>query len=147
MVTKTIKPYICSIPDKRVVRALDMVFNYNMSVIDVDLQFTATDATRLVAICTRPMRLDAVSSAFGTASTSGTWTVERLIGTTAPGSGIVLLKAPVALSGAANTVANGALISPSTTLEFATGDRIGIVIAGTMTNLVGAIGVIMLTPL
>lgn len=110
------------------------------------IDFSATDATRVVAVITRPMRLVAASSVFTTASTSGTWTVEKLTGTTAPGSGTALLSAPIALSGTANTVANGTVISTEASINFAAGDRLGIKIAGTMTNLVGGVGTISLTP-
>lgn len=120
--------------------------NGNSGLSHVALSFSATDASRAVFICTRPMRLKACSSMFTTASTSGTWTVEKLTGTTAAGSGTALLTGTVALSGSANTVANGTLIATVASLTFAAGDRVSIVIAGTMTNLVGAIGTITLTP-
>lgn len=120
--------------------------NGGSGLISFPLAFTATDATRGFAVVTRAMRLKSASSAFTTASTSGTWTVEKLTGTTAPGSGTALLSAPVALSGSANTVANGSLIATVASLTFAAGDRIGIVIAGTMTNLVGGIGSITFAP-
>jgi hypothetical protein len=120
--------------------------NGNSGLMNIPVAFTATDATRHVFICTRAMRLKACSSVFTTASTSGTWTVEKLTGTTAPGSGTALLTGTVALSGSANTVANGTLIGTVASLTFAAGDRVSIVIAGTMTNLVGGIGTITLTP-
>jgi hypothetical protein len=91
--------------------------------------------------------LKAVSTIFATASSSGTLTVEKLTGTTAPGSGTVLLTGTLALSGTANTVANGTLIATVASLTLAIGDRIGIVIAGTMTSLVGGQATILMTPL
>lgn len=113
---------------------------------NVQVTPTATDATRHVFICNRAMRLKAGSSVFTTASTSGTWTVEKLTGTTAAGSGTALLTGTVALSGTANTVANGTLISTVASLTFAAGDRVGIVFAGTMTNLVGGLITLSMTP-
>lgn len=102
--------------------------------------------TRCVFVCTRPMRLKAFSSVHGVASTSGTVTVEKLTGTTAPGSGTALLTGTVSLSGTANTVANGTLITTVASLTFAAGDRVGFVFAGTMTNLVGAAMTAMFVP-
>lgn len=93
--------------------------------------------TRTMFVCRRPMRFRAVSLSFGTASTSGTMTVEKLTGTTAAGSGTALLTATMSMAGAANTVVNGTLISTDASLLFAAGDRVGFVFAGTMTNLVG----------
>lgn len=120
--------------------------NGGSGLVNIAVAFTATDATRHVFVCTRAMRLKAASSVFSTASTSGTWTVEKLTGTTAAGSGTALLSGAVALSGSANTVANGTLIATVASLTFAAGDRVGIVIAGTMTNLVGGVGTITLAP-
>jgi hypothetical protein len=57
-----------------------------------------------------------------------------------------LFTAPVALSGAANTPASGTLIATAASLTFAPGDRVGLVIAGTMTNLVGGVGQLTFTP-
>jgi hypothetical protein len=121
--------------------------NGNSGLIHIPVAFTATDASRHVFICTRPMRLKACSSTYTTGSTSGTWTVEKLTGTTAAGSGTALLTGTVALNtAAANTVVNGTLIATVASLTFAAGDRVSIVIAGTMTNLVGGIGTITLAP-
>lgn len=102
--------------------------------------------TRVVHVCTRPMRLTAFSAAFATASTSGTVMVEKLTGTTAPGSGTTLLTGTVSLGGTANTVVNGTLIGTVASLTFAVGDRVGFVFAGTMTNLVGASCTAYFTP-
>jgi hypothetical protein len=73
-------------------------------------------------------------------------TVSKDTGTAAPGAGTALLTAVVALSGTANTVVNGTLISNTGTLTLAAGDRIAIVIAGTMTNLAGGILTLSLQP-
>lgn len=107
---------------------------------------TATDVTRAILVCQRPFTLVAASSVFATASVSGTVNLEKLTGTTAPGSGIALLQAVLALSGTANTVANGTLTATAASLNFAVGDRLGIVIAGTMTSLVGGIVTALLVP-
>lgn len=111
--------------------------NGNSQWIFVSEPLTATDVTRTLLVATRPMRLKATSVVFSTASSSGTVQLEKCTGTTAPGAGTTLLSGTVSLSGTANTVANGTLIATVASLTFATGDRLGMVIAGTMTNLVG----------
>lgn len=98
---------------------------------------TATDATRTLIVMQRACRLKSVSSVFTTASSSGAFTLEKATGTTAPGSGTVLLTGTVTLAGSANTVASGTPIATVASLTFAAGDRLNIVISGTMTNLVG----------
>ncbi len=95
-------------------------------------------ATKVVGVCQRAMRLKAVSRAFTTASSSGTLQVEKLTGTTAPGSGTNLLTGTVALTGAANTVVSGTLIATVASLTFAAGDRVGFVFGGTVTGLIGS---------
>lgn len=74
---------------------------------------------------------------YGVASSSGTVTVEKLTGTTAPGSGTALLTGTVTTSTTANTVKPGTLIATLSSLQLATGDRFGLVFAGTQTGLVG----------
>lgn len=83
---------------------------------------------------------------FGTASTSGTVTIEHLTGTQAPGGGTALLTGTMSLAGTANTVASGTLISNSGTsgLTLSAGDRLGIVFGGTLTSLVGLCVVVSL---
>lgn len=120
--------------------------NGNGQLIPVNIPLIATDASRAVFIATRPMRLQAASSVFSTASTSGTWKVEKLTGTTAAGGGTALNSAAVALSGSANTVANATIDATVAQRTFATGDRLGIVIAGTMTNLVNGFITVFFQP-
>ena len=120
--------------------------NGNEGLIHVPVALSATDATRNVYIATRPVILKAVSRTHTTASTSGTLQLEKCTGTTAPGSGTVLLTATVSLAGAANTVVSGTVLATPDTIKLATGDRLGIVIAGTMTSLVGGIATITLAP-
>ncbi len=68
-----------------------------------------------------------------------TVTVEVLTGTQAPGAGVAQLTAPLALNGTAHQVVTGTLIAAPTTA--AAGNRIGIVMAGTLTGLVGYVTV------
>lgn len=70
-----------------------------------------------------------------------TVTVEALTGTTANGSGTAQLTAALALSANAHTVVTGTLISPVTTITNSNSGRFGIVMAGTLTGLVGLLTV------
>ena len=116
------------------------------AVITLTVQLTATDASRNVWIAPRACRLKSVSEVHGVASSSGTLQVEKCTGTTAPGSGTVLLTGTVSLAGTAQTVVSGTLIATESDLTFAAGDRLTIKIAGTMTNIVGGIVTITLVP-
>lgn len=77
-----------------------------------------------------------VSVVFSTASTSGTLQLEKATGTQAPGAGTALLTGTVSLSGTANTVVNGTVVTNPNTLTINAGDRLNVIIAGTVTNLV-----------
>lgn len=73
-----------------------------------------------------------------TASTSGTLQLEKLTGTTASGAGTALLTATVSLSSTANTIQTANLLQTRTTgtgvVNLATGDRLSLLVAGTLTN-------------
>lgn len=73
----------------------------------------------------------------GTASTSGTVTVEKCTGTTAPGAGTAISSA-VSTAGAANTVVAGTLAGTQAQRRFTVGDRLTLKWAGTVTNLVNS---------
>lgn len=105
------------------------------------ITLTATDASRSAAIVSRKMKLIGVNYVHATGSTSGTLQIEKCTGTTAPGSGTVLLTGTIDMSATtvANTVTAGTLIATAATLTFAAGDRVTVKLAGTLTNLVGAI--------
>lgn len=103
--------------------------------------------TRVVFTCTRAMIFKAVSLSFATASSSGTMQVEKLTGTTVPGSGTALLTGTMSMAGTVNTVVNGTLIATIASLKFAVGDRVGLVFAGTMTGLVGFNATLLFAPL
>lgn len=81
-------------------------------------------------------QIAAVSVSFGTASTSGTLQVEVATGTQAIASGTNQLTGTVSLSGTANTTVNGTMIASPTTI--AAGNRINLIFAGTVTNLLNA---------
>lgn len=79
----------------------------------------------------------AVSSVFGTTSTSGTLQVEVAGAGVAVGSGTNQLTGAVALSGTANTAANGTLITTPTLVT--AGMRINLILAGTLTGLANCV--------
>lgn len=105
----------------------------------------ATDASRNVFIADAAYLVTAVREVHGVASTSGTVTIEKLTGTTAAGSGTAMLTSTISLAGTANTVVSGTLSATEATLTLAAGDRIGGVLAGTLTNLAGCVIVITMT--
>lgn len=109
--------------------------NGDANLIMANESLSATDASRAIFIANRPMILKTVKVVFSTASSSGALTVEKLTGTTAAGSGTALLTGTVSLAGPANTVLSGTLIATIASLTFAAGDRLGVVISGTMTSL------------
>ena len=129
--------HINGLPDKRMAVAITRVLDAT-AFETINVTISATDATRTVFVATYPCKLSLVSRVFSTASTSGTLTLEKCTGTTAPGSGTVLLTATIALSGTANTTVAGTPVA-TTAVNMATGDRLGIVIAGTMTGLAGCV--------
>ena len=96
--------------------------------------------THSTLVVPRKMKLSSVNYVHATGSTSGTLQVAKCTGTQAPGSGTNLLTGTIDMSATtvANTVTAGTLIATAATLTFAQGDRVAIVIAGTLTSLVGA---------
>lgn len=102
----------------------------------------AVDVSKAILITTEAVQITAVRVVFGIASVSGTLNIEKLTGTTAPGSGTALLTGTISLAGTANTVLSGTLTSTTADLQFAAGNRLGIVLAGTLTSLIGALVVV-----
>jgi hypothetical protein len=81
--------------------------------------------------------ISSISVAFTTASASGTFNIEHLTGTTAPGSGNAMLATAGALTGTANTVVN-LVPTASDSAAIATingGDRLALTLGGTLTGL------------
>ena len=90
--------------------------------------FVADDNYQVVSV-------QAVPTVIGGAG--ATVNVEVLTGVQAPGAGVAQLSAALALNGTAHAVVTGALIAAPTTLQ--AGNRLGIILAGTLTGLVGTI--------
>lgn len=99
------------------------------------VQLTAASVSGILFACPagQTYQISEVRTIFSTASSSGTATVEYLTGTTAPGSGTALTGA-ITLSGTANTLK---VTAPTASKIMAAGDRLNVIIAGTMTGLVG----------
>jgi hypothetical protein len=116
----------------------EVQINGDSGLIHISEALTSTDATRTVFVALRACRLKAVKEVHSTASSSGTLQVEKCTGTQAPGSGTNLLTGTMTLAGTANTVVSGTLIATVASLTLAAGDRLSVVIAGTMTNLAGS---------
>lgn len=87
--------------------------------------------------CQRPMEILQVSAAWSTASSSGTLQLEKLTGTTAPGSGSTILATAISTAGTANTVNNVSGTGLTSARQFAPGDRLAFIDGGTLTGLVG----------
>jgi hypothetical protein len=103
------------------------------------IQLTSSSASQTVWMNTSvggTYQIAGVTSSFGTASSSGTLQVEVATGTQAIGSGTNQLTGTIALSGTANTPASGTLVTTPTVI--ASGNRVNIIIAGTMTSLANA---------
>lgn len=89
----------------------------------------------------------AFAALWETASSSGTLTIEKLTGTTAPGSGVPLLSSTISTAGAANTVNHGVFIISGTARQLTRGDRLAIRDGGTLTNMVGLSTTSVIKPL
>jgi hypothetical protein len=101
---------------------------------------TSSSASQTVWVCPNvggTYQVAAVTATQGTASSSGTLQVEVATGTQAIGSGTNQLTGTVSLSGTANTPVNGTLITTPTTI--AAGNRINLILAGTLTSLANCV--------
>jgi hypothetical protein len=101
--------------------------------------------TEYVFICPSNYAVIAVREVHAVAGGSGaTVNLERLTGTTAPGSGIAILTTAMALNGTANTVQSTAPSNIITTggtsgTQLQALDRLGIVLSGTLTGLANCV--------
>lgn len=98
-----------------------------------------------VFMATDPCRVRAVyefHSALGTDGGAVTMQVEKLTGTTAPGSGTVILATAFNLKAAINTMQKAAFVGARSTRTLDYGDRLGIKPTGTLTSLAGVLIII-----
>ncbi len=105
---------------------------------ELTFQLLASTVSQSIFIADDNYQVVGVQAVPNVAGGSGaTVTVEVCTGTQAPGSGTAQLTAALALNGTINTVVAGTLVASPATV--ASGQRIGIVMAGTLTGLVGTI--------
>ena len=97
-----------------------------------------TDLTQAIFTADEAYIVTAVSEVHGVVSASGTLQIEKLTGTTIPGSGTSILTGTINLAGTINTVVAGTVTSTVATKTLAVGDRLGGVLAGVLTGLLGA---------
>jgi hypothetical protein len=87
--------------------------------------------------CRHPMEILRVTAAWSVASTSGTLQLEKLTGTTAPGSGLTILTTAISTAGTANTPVTRETSGLTSNRQFMEGDRLAFIDGGTLTNLAG----------
>ena len=98
----------------------------------------ATIVDAVVGIVPVKSELVSVRETHGTLGSDGsavTLSVERLQATETVGAGDVVVNATINLKGAANTVQTGTIVKTSNIHQFQAGDRVGINVAGTTTDL------------
>ena len=96
---------------------------------------TAANYPENLFIAPFPCRIESVVASFTAASTSGTLQINKAPSGTALASGTACLSAVISLAGTADTNVVGAVSATNGVL--ATGDRIGAIAAGTLTNQTG----------
>lgn len=101
-----------------------------------------------VFIANRAYQVTAVRAVWSHIGGSGAAAqVEKLTGTTAPGSGTAILQSAFDLTSTANTVGTGTLSATVGNLQLAAGDRLGVKLSGTLTALTGLNVTIHLKPI
>jgi len=84
-----------------------------------------------IFIADKALQLTSVKVVYPDNSNTGaTLQIQKLTGTTVPGSGTNLLQSGIALDGTINTVLSGTLTATTANLQFAVGDRIGATFGG-----------------
>lgn len=85
-------------------------------------------------IAPRACTVRKVKAVWETASTSGTLQIERLTGTTAPGSGTNILASTIDMSGTANTVVSRRKFELTSGKKIKENERLALVDGGTLTS-------------
>ena len=104
----------------------------------VSVPLFVTDVSKTIFIASEAVQLVSVRCVYNIVSISGTLDIEKLTGTTAPGSGTSILQSTLDLTTSANTVLSGSLTSTTANLQLAAGNRLSVKLGGTLTGLVGA---------
>jgi hypothetical protein len=120
--------------------------------VPITITFSGLDANSAsgdaVFIAPRAYQVTIVRAVWRTAGGSAAAaTLEKLTGTTAPGSGTAILTSAFDLTGTANTVGSGALSGTVGNLQLAAGDRLGVKLSGTLTALAGLNLTVQLDPI
>lgn len=106
--------------------------------VEVSQQLLASTVSQSVFIADDNYQVVGVQAVPNVVGGAGaTVNVEVCTGTQAPGAGTAQLTAALALTGTANAVVAGTVVAPPATI--AAGQRVGIVMAGTLTGLVGVV--------
>lgn len=106
--------------------------------IPVTTVLNALSVSSAVFVADAAYQVVGVRSVWGVAGgAAAVLNVEKLTGTTAPGSGTALLTSNFDLTSTANTVNTGTLTGTVADLQLAAGDRLGCKLGGVLTGLVG----------
>lgn len=106
----------------------------------VSVPLFVTDLSKAVFVAPEAFQVTAVRAVYNVAGgVAAVLGVEKLTGTTAPGSGTALLTGSLDLTTTANTVLSGVLTGTTADLQLAAGNRIGIVLGGVLTGLLGCV--------
>lgn len=98
----------------------------------------ALDVSQTIFIADEPLQITAIKAVWGVVGgAAAVLNVEKLTGTTAPGSGTALLTSSFDLTTTVNTVNTGALTATLASLQLAVGDRLSAKLGGVLTGLVG----------
>lgn len=105
----------------------------------ITVPLVVTDVSKTVFTADTTYQVLSVQAVWGVAGGAGAvLSVEKLTGTTAPGSGTGMLTGNLDLTATANTNVSGTLSGTVTNLQLAVGDRLGVKLGGVLTGLVGA---------
>lgn len=91
----------------------------------------------IVPVACLVMKIQEAHEVLGTDASAVTLQIEKLTGTTAPGSGSNLLATAIDLKGTINTVVTGTLTGTSSVRTLAVGDRLALKKSGTLTAVAG----------
>lgn len=109
-----------------------------IQIVNITRVVNALDVSQGIFIADRAYEVLSIKAVWGVAGgLAAVLNVEKLTGTTAPGSGTALLASDIDLTATANTVVTGTLTSTGADLLLASGNRIGLKLGGTLTGLVG----------
>lgn len=98
----------------------------------------ALDLSQAIFVADVAYQVTAMRVVWGVAGGAGAvLSIEKLTGTTAPGGGTTMLTGTIDITATANTVTSGALVATASTLQLAAGNRIGVVLGGVLTGLLG----------